>query len=263
MADPEQTPDRRPRPEYGEYAPEGWEWTPEPTPSSGGVEAGSSQGGVPHAPAAQNGAPSTHTTNAGVGPIPGVPHNLGAGSPLPQKGARPAQTGSGAPYRASQTGAQGAQPRRQANTNAGGGEPAARNRAGDRIATIVLLALGAIGALQLGAACFTMATTFIMLGDTAGIDEFTAPEWLASAGKVLGVTIFTLYALTLIYSIRRFRSGKLTFWVPLTAGVIAVIIVLGLTFAALIGTPELMAVISDPDQAQKLIESMQSFQVAE
>lgn len=275
MSDPERTEPasgRRPQPEYGEYAPEGWEWKPEAeaTPEPGAAESGlRGSSGAPAwgARSSQQQPEQSAARASGAGPVPGVPHNLGAGSALPHKGARTSQQGDGAPYRAeapaqkpqqfqAPTGQQPQQPQQPLP----GVTPATRPRSADKIITIVLLAIGAIGALQLAAACFGMSTTFAMLGDTPGIEPFTGPSWLGTAGKVTGVVIFALYALTLIYSIRRVRAGKLTFWVPLTAGVVALLIVIVLTLVAMLNTPELMASISDPTLTQKLMENAQNIE---
>lgn len=257
--------DRRPVPEYGEYAPEGWEWKPEPSGDEDHAPTAVSQPGVnpPATPAAPN------ARAHGTAPLTGVPHNLGAGSALPSKQAArtgQAHRGDGSPYQGSPQ-----EPRQRAaqhgGTTPGGvagaapGVGAARPRPVDRVITIVLLVIGAFGALQTGAGLFSFGTTFqIMFADALGAENVAVPEWLPLTGKIAGVALLALYAVTLIYSIRRLRAGKLTFWVPLTAGIISVLTIIIISTAAIFSSPELMQLASDPTAASQLLEQLQEQQ---
>ncbi|MFA5606011.1 MAG: DUF6264 family protein [Leucobacter sp.] len=229
----------RPKPEYGEYAPEGWSWKPE-------TEA------APTAGAAPSGA------REGSGQLTGVPHNLGVDGgtvPAQQQPAQPTHAPQppaapdattppqpGAPYRAGEPTYRPAQ------------QPA--SRLGDRIVTIVLLVLGAIGALNFAASLYGLTGTFSTIAAALDLEGFTVPSNVQTIGTVGALIVLALYALTLIYSIQRMRGRKITFWVPLTAGVIAAIVAFAFTAIAMAQSPELLEAASDPDATAKLLDYM-------
>lgn len=254
-------PERRPLPEYGEYAPEGWEWKPESAadaePNAGG------HAGTPAPAQAQPARPlGVPAAEAEVGQVPGVPHNLGVGMPRPRQSAQAAQSphqGDGSPYRAAAPQQPAQQTQRPQQPGAGVVAPAARPRQADRIITIVLLAMGAIGSLQFAGFMYSIGTTFsAVFSESLGIDDITVPAWLPLAGKITSVAILALFALVLIYSIRRIRAGKVTFWVPLVAGVIVFLAVTTIMTAAMFASPEVMEAAMDPTTASKMLESLQN-----
>lgn len=280
MADPEPTTpqgdaeapaapsgDPRPRPAYGEYAPEGWEWKP-PTadsPASADSVSGSASGGTPPT-------------------LPGVPHNLGAGSALPSRTARAPQQSGGEPYRAAPPAQPGSTPAspvpppmpnaQNPNTQVPGQAPLAPPpisparrevetkvvRPADRIVTILLLIAGALGTVQLAFGLISLGRTFALIGAGSELESFTVPDWVSSMGQVTGLAILAFYAVTLVYSIRRLRTGKLTFWVPLAAGAIAVVVFIAVIAIAMFGIPELMSILADPEAAARLMERVQDLQ---
>lgn len=269
--------DPRPRPAYGEYAPEGWEWKP---PGEAAPEGAASGGG------AQSSGPVPPT-------VPGVPHNLGAGAALPGRSSRsssaPSDTSKpsapsasqhshGAPYRAAPP-APPAQPGSTAEPSAPPAAPGAQApnaqpqfsparqeveskaiRPADRVVTILLLVAGALGAMQLSYAMMSIGHTFNLIGDVPEIGGFTSPDWLSTTGKVTGFLILAFYAVTLVYSIRRLRTGKLTFWVPLVAGAIALLAFVAVIVVAMFSIPDLAAILADPDKTAKLMEHVRSLQ---
>jgi len=257
-------------PAYGEYAPEGWEWKPDEAEAS----AAPKQGAAPQ-PAAGS-APS-----AGSGQVPGVPHNLGvgggsrqAGRPVataapaapsappaqgnpaaPQQG-QPAQGSGPAPYRApdpqpGQAQLQAAAPYQQA---------APRPRLADRIITIALLALGAFGTLNFASSLFAIDSQLRLTATMLGIESLSLPGWVGVLGVVSGLAVLLIFALTLIFSIRRMRAGKLAFWAPLAAGAIVLVLVIIVQSIALSGAPEIMQQLqSDPNGSlQKMLEFAQN-----
>ena len=253
--EPAATPKSRPRPAYGELAPEGWEWKPEgssgdPAHGAGSEPAAAAPGGTQRS-------------------LPGVPHNLGAG--LPKRGAKSAAGGrsGGAPGSGSGTsgasspgpeaasgGPQGSGSRdaaapgspyrapaaRQSNTPRVAAHPnAPRPRIADRVITIALLALAAYSTLSIASSMFALEAQLRLVGTMIGIEHASLASWVKPLGTGTGIAVLALFALTLIYSIQRMRAGKLTFWVPLTAGAIAVLIVLLVpTIAMFAGAPEIM-----------------------
>lgn len=227
--------ERRPQPQFGEYAPEGWDWKPE-----GETEA---------AAAAATGGPVPAT-------LPGVPHNLGAGSALPPRGGAATATRQASP---------GAQPQaphahhHSAVGAAGAARAGAKPRnTADTVISIILLIIGLIGAGQFSFAMFGIERTFALLGNAPGIDEFTSPAWLGTVGPALGLAVLAIYGVMAVYTIRRLRAGKISFWVPLATGVVMSIVVLGTVFVAMLSSPGLASIITDPEQSAKLMEFIRS-----
>ena len=239
QSEPQPESQPRPQPQFGEYAPEGWEWKPEAETSAAG------------ATAAANGGPTPTT-------LPGVPHNLGAGSKLPPRGG--ASSAASAARQSSQRTKQQApqapqRPAAGAGTARAGAKP--RNSA-DTIATIVLLVIGLIGAGQFSFAMFGIERTFALLSNAPGIDGFTSPAWLGTVGTALGLAVLAIYGVMAVYTIRRLRAGKLAFWVPLATGAVMTVVVLGTVFVAMLSSPGLASIITDPEQSAKLMEFIQS-----
>lgn len=123
----------------------------------------------------------------------------------------------------------------------------------DRIITLILLGLGALGALNIAAGLYELPANLRMIGEMLGASELEVPDAVATAGVIGAISVLTLYALTLIYSIQRLRGGKLTFWVPLTAGVVATLINAGFLYFAVTQMPELFALLSDPAAFEALL----------
>lgn len=235
----------RPRPAFGEYAPEGWEWKPE------GSEQAATPGATPANAASATAAPATG------GALAGVPHNLGATpgssapSPAPANTTQPHQSagshgaGDPAPYRATEA------PPAAPVVVPYGANTAPQPRIGDRIATVSLLAVGAFGALIMAQSMLGLGTSFLMMAEALELKELEIPTWVSSLGTISGLTFFAIYAVVLIFSIRRMRARKITFWVPLTAGAVVFIAAMIITTIAMMAIPELMQAASDPGAVQK------------
>lgn len=255
-------PSPRPRPAYGELAPEGWEWKPEGSSGDPAHGAGSE--------------PSAAAPGGTQRSLPGVPHNLGAG--LPKRGTKSAAGGRsggasgsgsgtsgagsrgheaasggpqgsgsrnaaapGAPYRAAEPGTPRAAARQSSTPRVAAQPNAPRPRIADRVITIALLALAAYSTLSIASSMFALEAQLRLVGTMIGIEHASLASWVKPLGTGTGIAVLALFAVTLIYSIQRMRAGKLTFWVPLTAGAIAVLIVLIVpTVAMFAGAPEIM-----------------------
>lgn len=133
-------------------------------------------------------------------------------------------------------------------------QPGSTSRRADRIITIVLLAIGAFGALQGAYSLMTVGATMSdMATNVFGISGFVVPEAARTTGTVGAVVMLSLYALVLIFSIRRLRARKLTFWAPLAAGVISVILMFAFIAFALAQSPELMQAAASPDAIEQMM----------
>lgn len=247
-------PDPRPQPQYGEMAPEGWTWTPNEAagPQGAGAPNASAQGGgSPQFPVAQS-APQPH------GQTPGVPHNLGVGAP---QGASPQQPGQ--PY-------QPAQPyQQQQNQQAYRADPPPHyqqpawqqqaperdTKGADRVITIILLVIGAVGALYFAFVLFVMTQSIYLIANMVDL-EVTVPESVKTLGLIGALIMLALYAVTLIFSIQRMRARKLAFWVPLVAGVLSFVVLTVFTSLAMAEVPDLLHYLSDPDNLSRLLGNL-------
>lgn len=228
----------RQAPQYGEFAPEGWSWSPETATASDPTSP---------APASAGSAAST----PGSGQVPGVPHNLGAGgsrdSASPATGPTPPSGSSSEPA------SRRSYPPQVSSAQEGRRTPGGPRR-GDRVVTIILLAIGALGALYLAASMQQLPTSLGMLASALGAEGFAVPASVSTLGTVGALTVLALYALSLVYSIQRMRHGRLAFWVPLAAAAIAFIVVFALSAFALNQTPELVTLLADPNASTKLLD---------
>lgn len=281
---------RRPQPEYGEYAPEGWV-SPFATPDEGTPDAGASPAG---APVATPSGPS----------LAGVPHNLGVSGSSPAGSApaarpqtttppqsTPPQQGTSQPQ-GPQTpgGAEGFTPTSKdfvpPETNLGVGTPPPaqpsqapqyqpqapvqpapqhtapgdasaqpRKRVGDRVATVILLVVGAYFALSLSLSMMSLDTSMFFIAQAAGLEDFRVPDSVGTVKTVGVFAMLALFAVMLIWSIQRMRAGKLAFWVPLGAGVISVILLFVTTIIAMMMAPELIGNVT-PENFDQILRSL-------
>ena len=266
--------DERPRPQYGEYAepatgapgaqPEGSDHI---APSDTATSAPSAPPVTSSSVAATSAAPVAHATQSG---LPGVPHNLGVKGTAETRPTRTPQLGE--PYRAAEptppndsaasasATTTSSQPYRAASpTQAHSPSPAPR-RTADRIITIALLAIGGYFALSMAFSLSQFSAEFAKIANDLGLANFTAPPQVQVIGTVGAILVLSLYALVLIFSIRRLRAKKVTFWAPLAAGVLAWVIFFVLFAIALSLSTELwqalMQVASDPEKAQQLLDQL-------
>ncbi|MRG60927.1 hypothetical protein GE115_13785 [Agromyces sp. CFH 90414] len=169
--------DERPRPRYGEYAPEGWTWQP-PAEST--------------ADPAPDASPATPSGGAQRGPggAPGAPVAFGTGAPA---AAHPV----------------------------------------DRGWTLALLVFGAIGAVYNSLTILAMPDTALesaqLSAQMLGTEPPTAFEPGPGVPALIAVGIALQLALwvgALMWSRSRLRAGRITWWVPVVAGVAAFIVVI-------------------------------------
>ncbi|GAA2185498.1 hypothetical protein GCM10009786_02160 [Leucobacter alluvii] len=240
---PQARPADRPRPAYGELAPEGWEWKPETSDDARPNEA-------------------SPTRNPAGTPVTGVPHNLGArgdgaGAVAPVPPAPPASgTRDPEPYRAPAPQSAGDPAPQQQAPMYSGGAPQQKPRTADRVITIILLVLGMFGSLNFAASMMGLPASFSLMASAFELEDFTVPSWIGTVGTVTAIAIFAIFAVSLIFSIQRMRARKLAFWVPLTAGAIVVIGTIIVSTVVLVNVPELMTAASDPNAMQKLLDSL-------
>ncbi len=120
--------------------------------------------------------------------------------------------------------------------------------------------LGGYFALSMAFSLSQFPSEFAKIAGDLGLTDFTAPPQVRVIGTVGAILVLSIYALVLIFSIRRLRARKLTFWAPLAAGVLAWVIFFVL-FAIGLGQStelwqELMRIASDPEKAQQLLDQL-------
>lgn len=282
--------DPRPRPQYGEYAEPEDQDSAAPSaeePQTTGAGAADSDTAAtaldssvrewakseglarPDTAPVNLAAPKTtpaRASSGGTGPLPGVPHNLGVkGGSVPAAPAQPGHSGSARPEEPAPRephaayGPSATEPNASASTP---GQPgiAPKPRSADRIVTIALLAVGAYFALSMALTLSQFSLEFGRVAEDLGVSDFTAPPALKVIGTVGAILVLAIYALVLIFSIRRLRARKLTFWAPLAAGALAWVVFFVLFLIGLNQSPDLMQglleVASDPAAAQQLLERL-------
>jgi hypothetical protein len=172
-------------------------------------------------------------------PVGGPPAQAPQQPQAPQNGGQAQQS-----YRATEPPAQ-----------PGGGARPSGGRLADRIITIVLLALGAYGALSLALSLQQVPQQFRLIGTVLGAENLTVPESVGVVGTVGAILVLAVYAVNLIFSIQRLRARKLAFWVPLVAFALALVVLFVCTIVAVNALPELMQLMSDPDALSKMLNN--------
>lgn len=254
---PTPAPSERPRPAFGEYAPEGWTWeppseaktvTPGQDPANAGAAAAPAEVPAPQYGAIVPGAAPQANGAAKPAASPsltGVPHNLGVG-----------QQRSGSPqhFEAPAAGV----PAMQAPVPAPGGPAAApaKSRIGDRVVTILLLAAGAFGALNLASSFMMLPQQLATIAELIELPDWVAPASITTIGTVGTLVTLGLYAITLILSVQRMRRRKLAFFIPLIGGVVAFIAMFIILTVAMSQIPEFSTEMT-PERMQLLLDSLQ------
>ncbi len=193
--------DERPKPKYGELAPEGWVWQPPQEAQPAEVpDAGTSPSPSVGGPGATAPGPA-----AGTWPAPSTPPVAG---PAPQPGAR-------------------------AGTAAGSGTV-------DRIVTIALLGFGLLSTVNSVVSLLTLRDLMQQFMDMQGIDGVYSAPAAGAIGATVAVILIVVYALTAIVSVRRLRAHKLAFFVPIIGAVLSLIALFIGIAMAVAGDPAIM-----------------------
>ena len=187
--------DPRPRPRYGEYAPEGWV---NPVPPAEAAP-----------PAGQDEAPQ-------VGQQPG--QQPASWSQHPQQG----------------QGAGGARPYPGPAATA---PVLSTGRRVDRVATFVLLGLAGYNVISNLLLVSGFSRSLLSAFTAAGypVDDFTGQAALQQAGGAIAIVSLVVFVPMIVLTVRRLRAGKISFWVPLTAGAVVTIVQMVLVLSVFLG----------------------------
>lgn len=199
MADEEQKPDERPRPQYGELAPEGWVW---------------------HPPADANRLDTSH-------PVAETDRYGEHGTA--DAGQRPA--------RSSQYERPGLATRQPQN-------PSTQLRADaprwNMTITVVLIVFGFFGATNSIGGLLSLPDTIQFMHSSQNLGDYTPAASVQGTLIAGAVTIGLIWAISTGLSIWLLVKRRLAFYIPLIAGVIALIALLGFMSAVLLTDPVLI-----------------------
>lgn len=112
--------------------------------------------------------------------------------------------------------------------------------AGDRLATSILLGLGLVGLIVTMPGLLDLPGQIRALLFRAGISGYSTDGLASAMGSLaLGLQIL-LWVVAVLLSSRSLRAGRLTFWIPLVAGVVANVAVVILVAVALGADPAVL-----------------------
>ncbi|WP_167142815.1 DUF6264 family protein [Canibacter zhoujuaniae] len=225
-------PTMRPKPQFGELAPEGWQWEP-----------------------AQE-TQESETAAADRSTAARVPHNLGLryDHTIPLNSA-PVSTETAAAKPAAKATAVS----ETRNVSAGAsGSPVTKPLAhpADRVITFILLGFAVFGAMISASSLYQLPKTFNLFL-LAAESELVSPPWVQTLGFIGAATIFVIFAATVLLTFRRQRQGKIAFWIPLVGGAIASVVAFAITGIAMVNVIP-AELIADPSVTQRFLEQLQS-----
>lgn len=112
----------------------------------------------------------------------------------------------------------------------------------DRIITIALLAYGVVNVFMTGMSYLDLPTVMNQSMDILGIDgEFTNFAQGKAWGTAAAVLLVAGWAVTAWLSLRRLRTGKITWWVPLVGAAATMLIASICIMVPMMGDPAFMA----------------------
>lgn len=223
MSDQEHDADPRPKPKYGELAPEGWTWSPPEDQSRLDTSRGSETAEPDEEPTgdAYPGGPRDHE-GLPQHPVTGLPY--GPGAPTGTTGPYPGHPYAGHPV------APGAKPAPYWN------QPI----------TLVLILIGLVGALLSISTLGSVPLSMQALYTSEKLGTYHPPADLSAiilAGQILqGI----LWAVSLVISLMLMARGRLSFYVPLIAGVAAAIALMTFVVVIIATDPSLMSAYGNP-----------------
>ncbi|MER7448183.1 DUF6264 family protein [Microbacterium sp. NPDC097977] len=108
---------------------------------------------------------------------------------------------------------------------AGGRTDAPRRRPVDRLVTIALLAYGLVNVAVTAVSYLDFSTAMNQMMDALGVDgEFTNYAQGKLWGTIASIVLIVGWSLTAMFSVRRLRSGKVAWWVPLAGGAVTLLV---------------------------------------
>lgn len=117
---------------------------------------------------------------------------------------------------------------------------AARTGSGNRIATAMLLAFGLVCTLLNIPAMLGLGDGLSTAFAAQGLDAYTSFAAARTLGILAIVAQLLLWVFSLWLSVTALRRGRASWWIPLVAGVLAVLLISALWLAAIVIDPAFM-----------------------
>jgi hypothetical protein len=152
----------------------------------------------------------------------------------PEKAPEDEQTAPARPQWAPPTGARSASP---APRPTPGKRP---RRGGDLVATIALLVFGLFSVINNVITLFDLDSFLRQFAAIYDLQDYTPNGDYAAAGVGVGIFWIVLYLATVWLSVLSLRARRLTFWIPLVAGVVATLSATTLYLIALLSDPTVL-----------------------
>ncbi|HWL77174.1 DUF6264 family protein [Microbacterium sp.] len=125
--------------------------------------------------------------------------------------------------------------------------PVLRPHPADRIATIALLVYGAINVVLTAISFLDLPSVAERAMQIMGIPgDFTNVDSARSWGLIAAMLLVVGYIVTALLAVRRLRSGRLTWWIPLVGAVVTYAVVYVCIAIPLLGDPAFSQYISNP-----------------
>lgn len=120
-------------------------------------------------------------------------------------------------------------------------EPApAPRRTGDILLTTMLLLVGVYDVVAQWPLYASLGSALRQAYTLQGVGEFTSTALADSLGMMLNIVRTVLLVLAILWALVRIGRGRRAFWVPLSAGVLAGLVVIGFLFAIMLQDPALL-----------------------
>jgi len=114
-------------------------------------------------------------------------------------------------------------------------------RTWDRVLTAILIAIGAYTVLNYFATLTNLGSVLAQAFTTAGYGEFQSQALANQLGVVATVIIVVLYASSTTLALLSLRAGRVSFWIPVTAGALAFLTVLVVMMVIVFADPGFQA----------------------
>ncbi|WP_378147038.1 DUF6264 family protein [Cnuibacter sp. UC19_7] len=122
-----------------------------------------------------------------------------------------------------------------------GGAPGDRpRRGGDFVATIALLVFGLFSVINNVVTLFDLDSFLRQFAALYDIQDYSPNGEFSAAGVGVGIFWIVLYLATVWISVVSLRARRLTFWIPLVAGVVATLSATVLYLIALLSDPTVL-----------------------
>jgi uncharacterized membrane protein YhaH (DUF805 family) len=121
---------------------------------------------------------------------------------------------------------------------------ASTGNSADRIATIALLAIGLFNVLTTVPGLLDLPSTLNAAFERMGLGTFTPTPAASAIGIGLAIFYGLAWLATLAISLRSLRAARLSFWIPLVAGVVVTIVAMICFLVLFFGDPAFMEYVS-------------------